>query len=82
MRTMRSESVLKIQFELTLDPVEIIFRHRKALGVDLPQGGAEVSHQLPIVVLSRIIQLYYMVFVFVFQKPKNSVFIIQHIFKT
>ena len=35
-------------YYLTLDPVLIVDRERKTLGVDLPQVGAEVGHQLPV----------------------------------
>ena len=35
-------------YYLTLDPVQIVDRKRKALGVDLPEVGAEVGHQLPV----------------------------------
>ena len=40
---MRSE-----YYYLTLDPVLIVDRERKTLGVYLPQVGAEVGHQLPV----------------------------------
>ena len=40
---MRSE-----YYYLTLDPVLIVDWKRKALGVYLPQVGAEVGHQLPV----------------------------------
>ena len=48
MKTNGSESVLQIKFVPTLDPFEIMDGHWKALSVDLPQVGAEVSHELPV----------------------------------
>ena len=47
MRTSSLHFVFAIRFVLKPDPVQIAFRHWKALGVDLSQIGAEVGHQLP-----------------------------------
>ena len=47
MRTRSLHFVFVIRLVLKQDPMHIAFRHWKALGVDLPQVGAEVGHQLP-----------------------------------
>ena len=47
MRTRSLQFMFVIRLVLKQDSVDISLRHWKALGVDLPQVGAEVGHQLP-----------------------------------